>query len=95
MNAGEIPVVVAGEWVEKAEEDLKNATHTLKLGKECPAATVCFHAQQCVEKYVKAALALHGIAFPKTQSAMDLMLDSPSSVSPDQLRDLHLKVIED
>ena len=35
------------------------------------------------------------IAFPKTQSAMDLMLDSPSAVSPDQLRDLHLGLIED
>ncbi|HUU68510.1 MAG TPA: nucleotidyltransferase domain-containing protein [Planctomycetota bacterium] len=28
----EIPAVVAAEWVEKAEEDLKNASHTLKLG---------------------------------------------------------------
>jgi aspartyl-tRNA synthetase len=35
------------------------------------------------------------IAFPKTQSAMDLMLDSPSSVSPEQLRELHLKLVED
>jgi HEPN domain-containing protein len=43
---------VAGvrEWIGKAENDLKNATHTLKLGKECPTDTVCFHAQQCVEK---------------------------------------------
>jgi len=35
------------------------------------------------------------IAFPKTQSAMDLMLDSPSPVSSDQLRDLHLRLSED
>ncbi|MEE8470126.1 MAG: amino acid--tRNA ligase-related protein, partial [Dehalococcoidia bacterium] len=35
------------------------------------------------------------IAFPKTQSAMDLMLNSPSPVPPDQLRELHLKLIED
>ena len=35
------------------------------------------------------------IAFPKNQSAMDLMLDSPSSVSADQLKDLHLKLAED
>jgi aspartyl-tRNA synthetase len=35
------------------------------------------------------------IAFPKTQSAVDLMLNSPSPVSPEQLRELHLKLSED
>jgi len=35
------------------------------------------------------------IAFPKTQSAVDLMLDSPSPVSPEQLQELHLKLSED
>ena len=34
------------------------------------------------------------IAFPKTQSAMDLMLQAPSKVSAQQLRELHLKVKE-
>jgi HEPN domain-containing protein len=47
---------VAAEWVKKAEDDLKTAAHTLKLGKTCPTNTVCFHAQQCVEKYLKAYL---------------------------------------
>ena len=35
------------------------------------------------------------IAFPKTQSAVDLMFDSPSHVSPEQLRELHLRLSED
>jgi len=39
---------VVGEWVGKAENDLKNAAHTLKLGADCPTDTVCFHAQQVV-----------------------------------------------
>jgi aspartyl-tRNA synthetase len=32
------------------------------------------------------------IAFPKTQSASDLMADTPSPVSPEQLKELHLKL---
>jgi HEPN domain-containing protein len=39
---------VVSEWVAKAENDLKTAAHTLRLGKECPTDTVCFHAQQVV-----------------------------------------------
>ena len=35
------------------------------------------------------------IAFPKTQSGVDLMLDSPSPVSPEQLHELHLKLVEE
>lgn len=33
------------------------------------------------------------IAFPKTASAVSLMDDSPSTVSEEQLRELHIKVI--
>lgn len=32
------------------------------------------------------------IAFPKTQSAMDLLTQAPSAVAPRQLRELHIKV---
>ena len=42
------------QWIEKAEGDLRNAEHTLTLEQDCPLDTVCFHAQQCAEKYLKA-----------------------------------------
>ena len=32
------------------------------------------------------------IAFPKTSSAQDLMMDSPSNVSNRQLNELHLQI---
>jgi HEPN domain-containing protein len=56
----------------KAENDLKTAAHTLKLGADCPTDAVCFHAQQTVEKYLKALLVLRGIDFPKTHDIEEL-----------------------
>ncbi len=59
------------EWVEKAEGDFAVA------GRE-PAApapvfdAVCFHAQQCVEKYLKALLQDRGIDFPRTHDLVAL-----------------------
>ena len=62
MPEREKVVAVVREWVAKAENDLKNATHSLKLGEDCPTDTVCFHAQQCVEKYLKAMLVLRRLS---------------------------------
>lgn len=60
------------QWIEKAEHDLKNAAHTLALSdSECPFDTVCFHAQQCAEKYLKGLLVFLKIKFPR---AHDLRL---------------------
>jgi HEPN domain-containing protein len=59
---------VVSEWVAKAENDLKAATISLRAGRECPTDAVCFHAQQVVEKYLKALLTAHGKPFPKTHN---------------------------
>jgi HEPN domain-containing protein len=64
---------LARQWVARAEEDLLNAEHTLGLREKCPVGTVCFHAQQCAEKYLKALLTCRGIAFPKTHDLVVLL----------------------
>ena len=71
------------QWVERAEEDLRNAEYTLTLEENCPVGTVCFHAQQCVEKYLKALLVLQGVDFPKIHSIPELFALVPASVRPD------------
>ena len=51
--------------VEKAEHDLKIGRDEMQIPD--PATDmVCFHMQQCVEKYLKAFLILHGREYPKT-----------------------------
>jgi HEPN domain-containing protein len=75
-------LVIARDWVQKAENDLKNATYTLGMGEDCPTDTVCFHAQQCVEKYLKALLVLKGINFPKTHDIKELIVLLPSKSRP-------------
>jgi HEPN domain-containing protein len=73
MPEADPAVLVAAEWVAKAQDDLRNAAHTLKLGRACPTGTVCFHAQQCVEKYLKAYLVWQGVYFPKTHEIEALL----------------------
>ena len=66
-------LVMVLRWVEKAEEDYRNFQNTLKMGDDCPLDTVCFHAQQCVEKYLKARLVYLNIDFPKIHDIGDII----------------------
>ena len=63
---------VIREWLAKADRDLLAAAHMLTLKDECPTDVVCFHAQQCVEKYVKALLVFLATPFPKTHNIREL-----------------------
>ncbi|MFH1438064.1 MAG: HEPN domain-containing protein [Pseudomonadota bacterium] len=81
MPGADETLAVAGVWVKKAENDLVLAVHALKLGKKCPTDTVCFHAQQCIEKYLKAFLISKGTEFPKTHNIGELLVLMPSSIT--------------
>lgn len=82
MRDPEQVVAVVREWILKADNDLKTAAHTLKLKSDCPTDTVCFHAQQVVEKYLKSLLVLKDIAFPKTHDIEDLLSLLPPADCP-------------
>ena len=54
-------------WIRKAENDLKAGKD--ELVSENPATdTICFHAQQCSEKYLKGYLIFSGMEIEKTHS---------------------------
>jgi len=57
------------EWITRAEEDYRAAT---ALGpSEVPCVT-CFHSQQCVEKYLKAALVKYNVEPSRTHNLIVL-----------------------
>jgi HEPN domain-containing protein len=65
-------------WAERAEEDFILARTALRR-KQPLTSGVCFHAQQCAEKYIKALLISRGREFPKTHDL--LMLNSLCSAA--------------
>jgi len=69
------------QWVEKAEEDLRTAEYTLTMPENCPYGTICFHAQQCVEKYIKALLVWQSIEFPRIHDIGELVALLPQEIS--------------
>jgi HEPN domain-containing protein len=62
------------EWVVKAEGDYLTAQREYRARKSPNYDSTCFHAQQCIEKYIKARLVESGIHFPKTHD-LGLLLD--------------------
>jgi HEPN domain-containing protein len=61
------------EWVKKAEEDFSTIEQLFIEGKRLPLAVVCFHAQQCIEKYLKAYLIERNLPFDKIHNLVTLI----------------------
>ena len=68
---GKVDLVKA--WIKKAENDLITAQNSLDIKPETPFDTICFHAQQCAEKYLKAFLVFHDVEFEKTHDLGQLI----------------------
>ena len=47
---------IVEEWLKKAEGDWQTANRELRARKNPNYDAVCFHCQQCAEKYLKAYL---------------------------------------
>jgi HEPN domain-containing protein len=82
MPAPDPMIAAIREWLFKADNDLTNAVHTVTLLDQCPTDTVCFHVQQCVEKYLKALLVCQGTPFPKSHDIATLRALLPPKMRP-------------
>jgi HEPN domain-containing protein len=71
------------EWIEKAEGDWAISERE-RHAPEPVWDGICFHVQQCAEKYLKAFLEEHGIAFGKTHDLFYLV-----DLAGDRLLPLH------
>jgi HEPN domain-containing protein len=80
LDLNEAVLEVVGQWVFKAESDLKTAMILLRVKRESPTDVICFHAQQCVEKYIKALLVLNAIEFPRTHQISVLLTLVPPPI---------------
>ncbi len=69
------------QWLRHAEEDLLVAQELMERDR-LSYNPVGFHAQQAAEKFLKALLTRHGLAFPKTHS-IRILLELALPVLPD------------
>jgi HEPN domain-containing protein len=63
---------LVAQWLEKAEDDWRLSRRLARDSKSYAEATA-FHAQQAVEKYLKAFLTWHQVEFPKTHDIKRLL----------------------
>lgn len=71
------------EWINKAENDYRVAKR--EFMEEAPVyEAVCFHSQQCVEKYLKSLLVEHSIYFEKIHD-LDVLLEKCKTIIPELL----------
>jgi len=70
------------DWLRHAKADLVLATVNLPEGGLY--STLCFHAQQAVEKSIKAVLVAHGIQFAKIHSITRLIDLLPNDIPRDK-----------
>lgn len=70
MNNERVSIVKL--WFKKADSDFKTIENNL-LSKEPPTDTICFHAQQAIEKYIKGALIYFEKHITKTHDLVNLL----------------------
>lgn len=74
------------EWVTKAEGDHASAMREVRARKLPNYDAACFHAQQCIEKYLKAILVKNNTPFSKVHD-LEVLLCLPLHPLWEPMRD--------
>lgn len=83
------------EWVSKAEGDFATAGRELRARKSPNYDAVCFHCQQCAEKYLKAILQENELRIPKIHFLLELLAMILKIDSSYEFLKADLEVLED
>jgi HEPN domain-containing protein len=91
--------VLTKEWIDKAEGDFHTASREARVSKMPNYDAVCFHCQQCAEKYLKAFLQEKDQPFGRTHDLIELLelclpLDPTFETQRDALKDLTKYAVE-
>jgi HEPN domain-containing protein len=72
---------ITAEWVAKAEADFATAQRESRVRKNSNYDGICFHYQQCAEKYLKARLCEAEIPFGKVHDLV-ILLEQVLGIEP-------------
>lgn len=70
-------------WIYRAREDVRVIENLAGTDMQSYTSTICFHAQQAVEKYLKSFLIFHNVDFPRTHD-VDFLLMECQKIDKDQ-----------
>ncbi len=84
--------VLTREWIDKAEGDFRTANREIRARRIPNYDAVCFHCQQCIEKYLKALLQEHGLHILKIHDLNQLL---EHCLSFDGTLELHRDLFKD
>ena len=71
------------EWVAKAEADLATARRESCVVDSPNFDAVCFHSQQCAEKYLKAILVEYGVKVPRIHD-LEMLVNDVKNLNADK-----------
>jgi HEPN domain-containing protein len=69
------------EWLQKAEGDFHTAFREFRARKQPNYDAACFHAQQCIEKCLKALLIRNQIEFNRVHD-LEILLNAALALDP-------------
>jgi HEPN domain-containing protein len=77
------------EWTAKADADLDTAKREVAIVELPNYDAVCFHSQQCAEKYLKAVIVENGERIPRIHD-LEALLNLLTSQHPQLQKVIHL-----
>jgi HEPN domain-containing protein len=81
-------------WLFRANEDIAVIDNLINAGIENYTSTICFHAQQATEKFLKTFLVYHDVDFPRTHD-LDFLLLECKKINKGAFQDINLKSLSE